>query len=63
MSAIWKTNPGNRFVKPKWFATQKEAKAFCEGAGYDPTEHVHRVPIGNYLNPQQLVKFIAENFS
>ena len=59
MAAIWKvpTQEGD-----EWFATRKEAHAFCNGAKleHDITE---RVEIACYLNPNQLVAFIRQHFS
>lgn len=56
--AIWKVR---RIASDYWFATKKEAEAFIEGSrpmGCD----LERVPIGAYLNPQQLVQFVRTNF-
>lgn len=56
--AIWKVR---RIASDFWFATKKEAEAFIEGSrpmGCD----LERVPIGAYLNPQQLVQFVRTNF-
>lgn len=52
-SAIWS-------VRKFWFATKKEAVAFCQGANI-PEDEVMRRPIGCYLNPKQLVTFLKEN--
>ena len=56
--AIWKVR---RVAADFWFATKKEAEAFIEGS--KPMGcYLERVPIGAYLNPQQLVQFIRTNF-
>jgi hypothetical protein len=59
MSAIWKVPVEG---DDEWFATRKEAHAFCDGAKLyrDVTE---RVEIACYLNPNQLVAFIKKHFS
>lgn len=56
--AIWKVR---RIASDYWFATKKEADAFIAGSAPQGCD-IERVPIGAYLNPQQLVQFIRTNF-
>lgn len=56
--AIWKVR---RIAADYWFPTKKEAEAFIEGSKPQGCEF-ERVPIGCYLNPDQLVQFIRTNF-
>ena len=53
-NAIWR-------VDARWFATRKEATAFCEGANKSESEIV-RVQIGQHINAEQLVSFLKANF-
>ena len=56
--AIWKVR---RIASDYWFATKKEAEAFITGSSPQGC-YLERIPIGCYLNPDQLVKFVRENF-
>lgn len=56
--AIWKVRKIN---SDYWFTTKKEAEAFIAGSVPQGCD-LERVSIGCYLNPDQLVNFIRENF-
>ena len=55
MRAIWRVTVKG---KDDWFATKKEAVAFCNGAGIDPEEKVERIDIGCYNDPKQTVALL-----